>query len=472
MKISIIMCVMNSMPYLMSSIESFKKQKYKNKELIIVHTKSNDHTEQYLNSIKDKNIRKFDFNGSIYKSLNFGVNMSKGNIVGVLHSDDVFYSKYILNKVANEFKKKKIDIVFGNILYSNKNNLLDIKRVWNKIYLKKKYDIPPHTGTFIKKKICKNFKYKENYSISSDTDFLIKIFSNNFKYKYINSFISIMRLGGISSNLFSQYKKLKEDIEIYKSHKLNFFDYLMKIFSKTSQVLNVNKILKNDFHLYLNNFSRIKFADLNNIKSFKGKIISALNLAFITYNFKFKLRTHNYLFWPDGVFTTYLTNVKKVPGRIFFQILLNKINKQKTKFKKIYIFGNLPLISKMWIKKNLNYTFVHKDLPYGNIQKINSKLKKINIKKDSLIILTLPTPKQELLANLILKNVPTVCLICIGGSLNMLSGYERKTPSLFYILNLEWLWRLKFDSKRRFIRLLESGLLYIKLKIYGKNNIF
>ena len=59
MKISIIMCAMNSMPYIMTSIESFKRQKYKNKELILVHSKSIDNTYEYLKSINHNNIKIF-----------------------------------------------------------------------------------------------------------------------------------------------------------------------------------------------------------------------------------------------------------------------------------------------------------------------------------------------------------------------------------------------------------------------------
>ena len=73
MKISVIMCAMNSMPYIMSSVESFKRQKYKNKELIIVYSKSNDNTYEFLKSINHKNIRAIKFNGSIYSALNFGI---------------------------------------------------------------------------------------------------------------------------------------------------------------------------------------------------------------------------------------------------------------------------------------------------------------------------------------------------------------------------------------------------------------
>ena len=472
MKISIIMCVKNSMPYIMSSIESFKKQEYKNKELIIINSKSKDNTNEFLKTINGKNIRKYNFNGSIYKSLNFGITKSKGHIIGVLHSDDIFFSKFILSKIAKEYKKSKSDIIYGNILFSKKNNLLNIRRSWSNINIKEKYDIPPHTGTFITKKICKKFKYNEKYQISADTDFLIKIFKEKFKFKYINEYITIMRIGGLSNNIFFLFKKISEDLNIFKNHNLTIMNYIKKILLKINQFFSKKKLPRTNYHSNLNNYSKVQFINLNNFNNINGKIIAALNLAFITYNYKFYLRTHNYLFWPDGIFSTYMTAIKKIPGREFFKNFLNEINKNKKKFKKIFILGNLPLISKIWLKNNLNYPFEHKKLPYGNFDKIKRKLKKIDFIDQSLIILTLPTPSQELIANSILRKNPKTNVICIGGSINILSGYEKETPQILYHLNLEWIWRLRFDTKRRLFRLLESGFLFLKLKLSGKNNIF
>ena len=74
--------------------------------------------------------------------------------------------------------------------------------------------------------------------------------------------------------------------------------------------------------------------------------------------------------------------------------------------------------------------------------------KKLNLEDESFIILTLPTPKQEILANEIIKINPNSNILCLGGTINILSGHEKQTPDFFNLLNLEWLWRLKFDSKK------------------------
>jgi glycosyltransferase involved in cell wall biosynthesis len=55
MKISIITAVKNGMPFLKDAIKSFELQKYRNKELIIVYSKSIDGTENYINTLSKKN---------------------------------------------------------------------------------------------------------------------------------------------------------------------------------------------------------------------------------------------------------------------------------------------------------------------------------------------------------------------------------------------------------------------------------
>ena len=472
MKISILMCAKNSMPYIMASVNSFLKQNYKNKELIIIYSKSKDNTEEYINSINHGNIKKFRLDGSIYKALNFGIKKSKGALVGLLHSDDVFFEKNTLETIAQEYKKSKSEIIFGNIVYSKKNNILKIVRYWDEIKIKKKFDLPPHTGTFISKKILNKEKYKNNFVISADTELLIRIFSKKIKYSYINKFVTIMRVGGLSTNLFYLLKKMSEDLEIFKKYNLNSFDYMRKIFSKLKQLLSNKKIRITNYHKEINNSSKVRFLKSKEINKVEGKIISALNLAFITYNYKFNLRSHNYLFWPDGIFSKQVGNIKKMPGRIYFKKILKILNSQKKKIRNIFIVGNLPHKSKSWIDENLKISYKHKNLSYGDIQNLKKEVYRMKFSNNSLIILTLPTPKQEIIANSIIKKYPKINIICIGGSINILSGHEMKTPAFFYKFNLEWLWRLKFDTKRRVIRLLESGVLYLKLSLSGNNSIY
>ena len=472
MKISIIMCVKDSMPYIMSSIKSFEKQDYKNKELVVVYSKSEDSSYEYLKTIKDKNIKIYNFEGSIYKSLNFGIKKAKGDIIGVLHSDDIFFSKNTISKVVKVFKFHRPKIIYGDIAYSLQNNLLKIKRTWNNINLISNYDLPPHTGTFISKEIYKKYKYNTNFLISGDTDLLIKIFKDKYKTYYIRDYIIIMRDGGISTKINSFLKKMSEDLAIYKKYNFSKIDYVLKVLSKIKQFFFTEKFKHSKYHNQIDKSSKIKFISLKKKNNIKGRIISALNLAFISYNYKFKIITHKFVFWPDGLFATLLFKKKKIPGRKFFVKIINMINNKTLKFSEIYVCGNLPIKSEKWIKHNLKHSYKFIKLPFGENKDLKRQIRKKKFKNNSLIIMTIPTPKQEIVGNEILKKLSSCSVVCIGGAINILSGHETKSPQIFNDLNLEWLWRLRFDTKRRLGRLLESLFLFVKIKLLKVNNIY
>ena len=92
----------------------------------------------------------------------------------------------------------------------------------------------------------------------------------------------------------------------------------------------------------------------------------------------------------------------------------------------------------------------------------------INVRDDEIILLTLPTPKQEQIALLLKKKNKTYKIICLGGAIRMLCGDEPPAPNIIYKLNLEFLWRLRYETKRRVKRLIESFYFFLKAEIKGK----
>lgn len=251
MKISIITVVKNGMPFLKNAIKSFELQKYKNKELIIVYSKSNDGTENYIKSLSKRNYKIIkDNSNNRYKAINKGIKKSSGDIIGLLHADDIFFNNQTLFDVCAHIDK--YDIVYGGVYFAERNNLTKIKRIWNPKNLNKNSilfgSVPPHISMFVKKKVFNKIGYySEKYMISGDYDFLIRLInSNKFKIKSTNKFHNIMRLGGDSTNISKIFLKLKEDYLIIKKHNLNIFTLAFKILSKITQI-NKNKKIDNNY---------------------------------------------------------------------------------------------------------------------------------------------------------------------------------------------------------------------------------
>ena len=105
-------------------------------------------------------------------------------------------------------------------------------------------------------------------------------------------------------------------------------------------------------------------------------------------------------------------------------------------------------------------------MPYGNISKIKQYINE-EIDKNSIVFLTLPTPKQEQIAFEIAKNNKHFKIICIGASISIASGEEKSVPKA--IENFEFLWRLRTDPLRRILRMFESMVFFLSGNTLKKN---
>jgi len=233
-------------------------------------------------------------------------------------------------------------------------------------------------------------------------------------------------------------------------------EYLKKNFNK-NLILNS---LVNNFKIAYDNIEKIKLIkNASEIPFDRNFSLSGLNLAFLGYVKSGIIKLHSHLInWPDGIFKSrfYGFATPKVSG-------LNMLKNLKVPdtIENVYVLGVLTARSKNFLsKKLLNSKLIHIDLPYDKIENIYKFCPKNFTNKD-LIICTLPTPKQEQLSELIVKNNKFFKIICIGGAVAMASGEEKSVPAILDRFNLEFLWRLRTDTKRRVVRLFYSLFLYI-----------
>ena len=251
---------------------------------------------------------------------------------------------------------------------------------------------------------------------------------------------------------------------------LSVKNYLNKHFNKESTLNELQtyfKQLSKDFNLKLiSNISKIPFE--------KNFSLSGLNLAFIGYYNLNVIRLHENLYlWPDGIFAKrFYNNISKIPGRsIIKNIKLPEL------IKKIYVIGNLTEKSKIYLENLYKRNVVHIGLPYGEVEDLFNNHCKINFSNSDLIIITLPTPKQELMSEMIRNYSKNYKILCVGGAVTMASGEEKQIPSFFENYGLEFLWRLKTDTRRRIYRLFVSfssyviGLIFMKYKKFKKTLI-
>ena len=478
MRVSIITVCLNSEKTLPFTLNSVLNQKYTDIEHIIIDGGSNDQTINIVNNYPFKNKKLIIAEGSkIYEAINIGIKNATGEIISILHSNDFLNSPSIINKIVSKFLETKNDILISNVVFFDKEDFYVIVRN----YVSKNFQkwmlkfglMPAHTGTFIKKKIYDEVGlYNENYEIAGDFDFFIRCFLIKKKnYDYINITTVRMKTGGISGK--NLYSYIKSTSEIYKSLKKNninsnLFNLILRFPAKIKQFIfleNSKNLL--DFNLKINkhykkffNYDFKVIKDIRYLNLKKNFILSAFNLAFLGSYSKSEITKHeNMINWPDGIFVkTINKNLIKIPGR---SIIQNLEIKSEHDVKRIVILGELSLKSKLFLENKFKLPIVKIGLPYGNISKIIENTKCI-LKKEDLVFITLPTPKQEQLANFLSNKFENYRIICIGGSISIISGDEKEVPK--WLINFEFLWRLRYETKRRIIRLFKSFFFYL----YGK----
>ena len=199
----------------------------------------------------------------------------------------------------------------------------------------------------------------------------------------------------------------------------------------------------------INLISNFKKFDLNS-----NFIFSAFNLAFMAY-FLIGIIIPNkktYL-WCDGLFGRIYSKSPKIPGSKFITFFF------KYKFKEIVIMGDHTKKQINFLKKNFKTKVRLINLPFINEKNINKFATKF--RKKSLILITLPTPKQEMLAMELSKKNKNFKIICIGGGLGIAAGDVKACPKIIQNLGLEFLWRLNTDTYRRIKRLLYTFSVYL-----------
>jgi len=109
MKISVITVCLNSERTIEKTLQSFCNQDYENKEYIVIDGLSTDSTMSIINNYKQKIDRLIsESDKGIYDAINKGISLSSGEIICILHSNDIFFNNHVLSNVFEYFYNKQI----------------------------------------------------------------------------------------------------------------------------------------------------------------------------------------------------------------------------------------------------------------------------------------------------------------------------------------------------------------------------
>jgi glycosyltransferase len=240
--ISIITAVYNRENTIGDALHSLREQTYPDVESIIIDSASTDNTlEVARHYADDHTVLVTEPDNGIYDALNKGLAHATGDVIGIMHSDDLYPHGHVLEQVAVAFEDPSVDAVYGDLQYVMKDNPSRVIRHWVagefSLDLLTRGWMPPHPTLFLRRSVIERWGgYNTNYQIAADYDAILRYFvKGKIHSVYIPEVLVKMRIGGESNR--SLGRVIRKSYEDYCALQTNGVGGIRSLFWK-----NVSKI--------------------------------------------------------------------------------------------------------------------------------------------------------------------------------------------------------------------------------------
>jgi len=225
MKLSIITPSYNQGRFIEETIRSILNQTYCDYEYIIIDGGSTDNTLEIIKKYEgDKRLRWIsEKDKGQTNAINKGINISKGEILAWLNSDDIYDNKYVFERIVSEFRSDaNLDLVYGKCLYIDEKGNVTGEFRSKEFNLNRhlNYDpgIIPQASAFFSRRIYyKVGQLDESLNYSMDYDLWTKI-AKAGKVKYVPIIFSRFRKHGKCKTVEFVNKSRLETLRIARKH--------------------------------------------------------------------------------------------------------------------------------------------------------------------------------------------------------------------------------------------------------------
>ena len=222
--ITVVTACYNSAATIEVTLKSVLAQTYQNYEYLIIDGKSTDNTlaivERYRDKFGDKLRVISEKDTGIYNAMNKGVKNSRGEIVGILNSDD-FYSETALESVAARYAKERYPyIVINGDMIRVSSSGEEIVRCRFKEKLVEMKTCFGHPSMFAAKAVYDKIGlYDESYRLAADGEWQYRAHDDDdVRYVLTHEVYNHMREGGASDNPKYRWMWFKERVRMKKAH--------------------------------------------------------------------------------------------------------------------------------------------------------------------------------------------------------------------------------------------------------------
>ena len=290
--VSIVTPSFNQGRFIEDTILSVKNQDYTNIEHIIVDGGSTDNTleilKKYESTYNMRWISEPDEGQS--DAVNKGFRMAKGEIIGWLNSDDVYFTRDVISYVVEQFMKNPdVDVIYGNDALINENNtIFAVRKLFDWDYNKLLRGLSiSQPATFFRRKVVLNNPLRKDLHFSMDFEFWLRL-GKKYKFLHVKKILAGNRIHRKRKRIFGAKKAKIEDREVVRSYGGN---------------LNLEYLL---LHYFLD-LPYIQFKKILGIKTILDIRESTNELAF----------RGNY----SNIFTSILSQISPLPVLIFAKIV-------------------------------------------------------------------------------------------------------------------------------------------------------
>jgi len=226
MRISIVTIAFNAARTLPATLQSVAAQDYPNVEHWLIDGASTDNTAQV---VKEQGAHLAGFvsepDQGLYDALNKGIARCTGDVIGLLHADDVFASPTVLSDIARAFADENINAVYGDLEYIDNSAQARVIRYWQAgSFAPAKLHwgwMPPHPTLYVRRALYERIGlFDTSYRVAADYDFVLRLFSDpQLRAAYLPQVLVRMRVGGVSNrSLRNILRKSGEDLRALRRH--------------------------------------------------------------------------------------------------------------------------------------------------------------------------------------------------------------------------------------------------------------
>lgn len=226
MKISVVTAVYNRADTLADALTSVHRQTWGALEHLIQDGGSTDGTLDVINAHDDSRVSLVSTkDGGIYDALNRGMQRAVGDVIGLMHSDDIFAHERVLEQVAAAFEDPQIECVYGDLQYVSARDTDRVIRHWTsgpyaRAQLRRGW-MPPHPTFYVRRQVLERWgDYDTSFQIAADYDAMLRwLWTGRIRAAYIPQVLVKMRVGGESNRSLGRIvQKSREDYRALKKN--------------------------------------------------------------------------------------------------------------------------------------------------------------------------------------------------------------------------------------------------------------